>query len=304
MNTFRRIAALAGLALAVAQPAHAAYGWPVKPFHAQHPVRGYFGDPRIEGNRTADATLHFGVDVVAPDGTAVYATLDGTASIHPLHPDTVIVTGGAAAHEYWHVIPAVRPGGHVTAFRTVVGHVEAPWAHVHFSERHGATYVNPLRPGALTPFRDTTAPVVHSLGFERDGSGIGRRVSGRADVVVEARDDVPLAVAAPWDDKPVTPARVSWRIVGARASARWSVAVDFRDALPRTTFAAVYARWTRQNHPWGGKGVGRYRFLLARAWDSRSLPDGSYRLEVAVADASGNQTRAAMPFVVANGETR
>ena len=24
-----------------------AYGWPLKPFHRQHPVRGYFGDPRI-----------------------------------------------------------------------------------------------------------------------------------------------------------------------------------------------------------------------------------------------------------------
>jgi hypothetical protein len=28
--------------------AASAYGWPLKPFHQQHAVRGFFGDPRID----------------------------------------------------------------------------------------------------------------------------------------------------------------------------------------------------------------------------------------------------------------
>ena len=48
-----------------------AYGWPVKPFHRQHAVRGHFGDPRIGGRISADPmtrprAFHFGVDVAAP----------------------------------------------------------------------------------------------------------------------------------------------------------------------------------------------------------------------------------------------
>ena len=70
-----------------------AYGWPVKPFDRQHPVRGYFGDPRIGLN--ADGSLsrqfHFGVDVSAPDNTPVYATLSGRISIDSLHNDVVLI---------------------------------------------------------------------------------------------------------------------------------------------------------------------------------------------------------------------
>ena len=45
---------------------------PVKPFDEQHPVRGFFCDPRI-GAKGSKA-FHFGVDVAAPDGTAVAAS--------------------------------------------------------------------------------------------------------------------------------------------------------------------------------------------------------------------------------------
>jgi hypothetical protein len=291
---------LAGTALA----GTGTYGWPVKPFNVQHPVRGFFGDPRIAGHDEAHGTLHFGIDIVAPNGTAVYATLDGVASIHPLHRDTVIVSGaGGVAHEYWHVVPAIRPGQRVVAYRTIVGHVEKPWAHVHFSERIGSRYLNPLRPGALTPYRDTTRPTVHLFSFERDGAAVGRALSGRVDVVVEAWDDVPVAVAAPWNDKPVLPALVEWRILArgtASVSATWHVADDFRTSLPTVPFSSVYAQGTRQNHPRPGSGTGRYRLLLARGWDTHTLPNGTYHLEVAVSDTRGNTTHAAAEFTVAN----
>ena len=51
------------------------YGWPVKPFHRQHPVRGFFGDPRIaEDAHGTTHSFHFGIDISCPDGTPVYAT--------------------------------------------------------------------------------------------------------------------------------------------------------------------------------------------------------------------------------------
>src|SRR4051794_4247082 len=53
-----------------------AYGWPVKPFDRQHPVRAFLDDPRIGANGAK--AFHFGIDVAAPDGTPVYAVEGGT----------------------------------------------------------------------------------------------------------------------------------------------------------------------------------------------------------------------------------
>lgn len=292
--------AVAVAAFATAAPAGASYGWPLQPFHAQHPVRGYFGDPRIAG---ASHTVHFGIDISGPNGTAVYATLDGVASINPRHADCVLVNAGSTRFEYWHVVPSIRPGQRVVAYRTVVGHIERPWGHVHFSEAEGGAYVNPLRPGALRPYVDHTKPTVHSVTFEHDGAPSGDLVSGTLDLVAEAFDTTPIAVPAPWNDRPVAPALVEWRLVGARtmSSPAWHVAVDFRDALPAAAYPAIYAPWTRQNRPSKRHGHGRYRFYLARGLDTRALPNGRYQVVVQASDTAGNTTRFARVFTVANG---
>jgi hypothetical protein len=298
------VAAIAAATFATAAPAHASYGWPVKPFHRQHAVRGYFGDPRIAGRDEALGTFHFGIDVVAPNGTPVYSPRDGIAGRNRLHPDVVIVSqGGGNGLEFWHVIPAVRPGNRVQAYRTVLGYVEKPWQHVHFSETVGGVYVNPLRPGALEPYRDPTKPAVHGIYFERDGHPAGSRVSGTIDIVAEALDTTPLPIAAPWNDKPVTPALVEWRLVGGRSlvSSIWHVAADFEGALPTVPFTSVYARWTRQNHPWKRGGTARYRFYLARGLDTHTLANGTYRVVVRVVDTRGNSADASRTLTVANG---
>lgn len=292
------ILAAACAALLLAAPAaRATYGWPVKPFHAQHPVRGFFGDPRIYHYA---GTIHFGIDVCAPDGTAVYATANGIASIHPLHADVVVVSAGATVLEYWHVVPAVRPGTRVLAYRTVVGHVEAPWRHVHLAEMRNGVYVNPLRPGALAPYRDTTRPSVTAITFERDGTPAGSRLQGTVDLVAQAQDAPPLAPPAPWNAAPVAPALLEWRLAGTRAATAWHVAFDVRGSLPASAFSTVYAKWTRQNHP-DRSQLGRYRYLLVRAFDTRSLPNGTYRLVVRAADTRGNSSTTSRAFTVANG---
>jgi hypothetical protein len=284
-------------------PAGVAYGWPVKPFFAQHPVRGVFGDPRI--GLTPDGIskqFHFGVDVSAPNGTPVYATLSGSLSIHPLHPDVVLIDApGGIEFSYWHVVPAVHGGEHAVAYRTLIGHVERPWAHVHFSEARYGRYVNPLRFGAMGPYVDRTKPTVAAVELEHDGSPVRlASAHGTVDIVAEVSDTTPLAVPPPWTDLPVMPALVRWRLLGAGgAMTRWATAVDFTWTIPSAgAFDEVFARWTRQNHP---NHRGRYRIYLVHGWSSALVADGAYRVEVEAVDIRGNRTRAAFGLTVGNG---
>ena len=293
------VAAALAAASAMAPAAASAYGWPVKPFDRQHPVRGFFGDPRID-DADHSGSLHFGVDVVAANGTPVHATQSGVVSIHPLHPTTILVTAGSRVFEYWHVIPAVRPGTHIVAYRTVLGHVEAPWAHVHFSERSSGRYVNPLRAGAMTPYADRTRPEARMATAERDGRPVSvAGLSGRVDLVAEVRDWMPLAAPAPWTGKPVMPALVRWRLVGRGVRAPWVTALDARVVLPAAGFDGVYARWTRQNKPWR---AGRYRVYLAHGLDTRAFDDGLYRIVVQAIDTAGNRGVAETPVEIRNAE--
>lgn len=278
-----------------------AYGWPVFPFFQQHPVRGLFGDPRISrgSNGETERTLHFGVDVVASDGTPVYATLTGWVSIHPLHGDTVMVSDEAGrVFEYWHVVPGLSTGRAI-AYRTVIGRVEAPWRHVHFAERINSRYLNPLRPGAMGPYVDSTRPILERLTFERGNHDLGYVLSGSVDVVVEAWDAPPLAVPAPWDKVRLAPALVRWRLMrpGRNDQGAWSVAFDARGVLPSTPYSAVFTTDTRQNRTYR---TGRYRFYLARRWNTPALADGPYALQVSVADIRGHVATDEIFFATAN----
>lgn len=268
------------------------YGWPVMPFDRQHPVRGFFGDPRIpEMGREPHGSFHFGIDISCPDGTAVYATVSGAVVLASERPETVAVRSddGHTVHAVWHIVPSVRDGQRVVAFRTVVGHVKAPWGHVHFSDVRDGVYLNPLRRGAMHPYRDATIPVVRSVRAESYDRGVPfKALSGRFDLVAEVADRMPMAAPAPWTGFPVMPSIVRWRLAGSKVT-RWNVAADFRTALPAaSTFRTTYAQWTRQNHP--GR-LGRYRVLLARSFDARILPSRGCRLEVEVIDTAGNRSK-------------
>jgi hypothetical protein len=247
-----------------------------------------------------NSSFHFGVDVVAPNGTPVFATLSGTVVRWAHRPETVGVRGddGRTQFEYWHVVPAVGAGQRVTAYVTVVGRIAAPWAHVHFSEAHDGNYVNPLRPGAMKPFADHTRPVVRTLAAEAYGRPVPcSQLHGRVDLVVEAFDVTPVAVPPPWNDKPVTPAVVRWRIIGG-ADRPLTTAVDFRRVIPADPeYGSVYARWTRQNKRYR---VGRYRFYLVRSWNTRALRDGVHTVEVVASDTAGNRTATRFTVIVRN----
>jgi Peptidase family M23 len=273
------------------------YSWPVKPFGRMHPVRGYFNDPRISGSSRA---FHFGIDISAKDGAPVYAVEAGTVHFEGGRSLSVVSEETPRTFGYWHVIPSVKHRQRVKRHQ-LLGRVEPPWAHVHFAESSRRTgYRNPLRPGALSPWVDSTSPRIAGIRFVRGGKELSPlAVSGAVDVVVDAWDLPPLQPPPPWDGLPVTPAVLRWRVLqGRRVVRRWQAPIDFRNRLlPAGLFSTVYAPGTRQNKP--GK-PGRYRFYVARTWSTRLLPNGLYRLEVSAADAHGNTARAGLPFTLAN----
>jgi hypothetical protein len=277
----------------------AAYPWPVEPFDRQHPVRGFLGDPRIgdDGGRS----FHTGVDISAPDGTAVHAVAAGRVSIGG--PQIVVVVTPGRNFGYWHILPAVANGARVS-LHGLLGHIAPGWGHVHFAERTAepapqGTYWNPLRAGALSPFADYGAPVVARI------VAPGDELFGLADLIVEALDHPPISAPAPWDGIPVTPALVRWRLTrDSRQVMPWRVAADFRTSFAPhvvgntdSRFGDVYAPGTRQNHP---NQPGLFRFWLARRFDTRHYSDGLYVLEVAATDIRGNSSQRRLPITLVN----
>jgi peptidase M23-like protein len=275
------------------------YGWPVKPFDEQHAVRGFFCDPRI-GDK-GGKSFHFGVDVSAPDGTAVYAVAGGKVHSQGAQNIAVEVAGGTRSHGYWHIVPTVRAGQQVRK-HSLLGHIARTWGHVHFAERIDGQYWNPLRVGGLTPFKDFGAPVVDRIVAERASRLLDpRTLTGVVNLIAVAHDIPPISAPPPWRGLPVTPALVRWRLVrDARAVFPWRIAADFRSTLlPGARFSEIYAAGTRQNHP---NTAGRFRFWLVRGWDTRLHRDGRYRLDVEVADIRGNASRGHLELILVNDE--
>jgi len=244
------------------------YDWPVKPFGRQHPVRAFLDDPRIvDGGGKA---FHFGIDIAVPDGTPVYAVEAGTVWFD--NPQAIAVVASDRSHSfgYWHVVPAVKSHQRV-ARHELIAYVAKGWGHVHFAERRGTTYVNPLRNGGLGPYTDQRAPKVDKV--EVYGSSLA----------VIAHDTPDPRVPGTWANEPVTPALLRWRTVPATGPAHaWQTAVDFRsEMLDKADFTKVFTPETRQNHE--GK-PGRFSFYLVRSWH----PAGAETVQVEVSDTAGN----------------
>ena len=295
------------------------YGYPVKPFDREHLIRANFGDPRMQfhGPPTKDTLMHAngsfsfhqGVDISASGGTAVYPVVDGTVTF--VSTEWIRVTSGDRAFEYWHIRPQVRKGQHVTARQTLLGRVTKISNHVHLTEYEGGKVVNPLVPGRLTPYSDSTPPVVRAITFRRTDGGadvLPIFVRGRVEIVVDAEDTPTAAGFRKWYG-PVTPALITWRIHSFRTDrdvVRERVARDVRNGVPRnSSFWHAYARGTYQNQMvWGNHYSylerGTYLFKLAQQFDTRTLRDGVYDLIVKATDVRGNTGSQTLRFTVHN----
>jgi hypothetical protein len=262
------------------------YGWPVKPFYRQHPVRANLNDPR-NGDGEAK-NFHFGIDISAPDGAPVYAVEPGMVFLRRGRM-AVAVKGATRTFGYWHVHPVVRNHQRVRLHQ-LLGHIvdEGGGQHVHFAERVRDEYVNPLRPGGIGPYVDRTPPTVVSVQFFRRGHELTQdALVGHVDIVAEIIDTTPLLVPKPWSKLPVTAARIRWSVAqGSHRVVASRTAADFRRImLPARLYDSIYAPGTVQNFK---NTPGHYRFYLSHGFNASRLAQGNNRLRIEATDIRGN----------------
>jgi hypothetical protein len=276
------------------------YPWPLKPFDRQHPVRGFYGDPRtvFTGPEEGAFSFHSGVDISAFPGNPVYPVVSGT--VVRVTGDLIAVsTVDARRFQYIHLAPLVHAGERVVASQTVLGTIRARWNHVHLTEIRESCTVDPLAKGHLTPYVDTTVPTVRAILFRTPAnSPISQHaLDGKIRILADAYDTPPIPSPIPWDSLPVSPERVTWSLstLSGRLIVR-NTGADFRWGEPlRAQFCSVYAQGTEQNSAavegtfhWGEPG--RYLFdLTPQLLNTAYLPDGRYRVTVNALDTAGNR---------------
>jgi hypothetical protein len=223
----------------------------------------------------------------------------------------VVRSPGERTFQYVHLDPVVVTGQEVKAGKTVLGFVKASAGHVHLTEVLHGRVQNPLAPGHLTPYRDTSRPRVSQIVFQSP-EGYAEpptNVQGDVEIGAVAYDLPSLPVPGNWFGLPVAPALVQWWLTDPAGARLVPVrtAADFRHTMPsNAAFWNVYARGTYQNKPRFGNVQyadvpGRYEYRLTRPFlDTRRLRDGTYTAHVRAADIRGNVSGRTQAFTVCN----
>jgi murein DD-endopeptidase MepM/ murein hydrolase activator NlpD len=247
------------------RPPGALDGWPLKPFHAQHPLRSGLNELR-------PANLHIGIDIQALDGTPVYAVQSGIASLEGLGTvESRVIVGN---YEYWHVQPLVQSGQYVRAHQTVIGRIIRGAGHLHLSEVQGGAYLNPLRPGGrvLAPYSDTEEPVI----------GAVRRDAGTVDV--EVFDPQSFRQTIKYRTPVLAPAAVAWRARDAAGRPITPLTFAYRGSqhYPSSMAGVIYGPGTTEpDHPGPAPGGWAcfWRWVIC-------VPRWNYRLPGVPVDAA------------------
>ncbi len=170
-----------------------AYDYPMKPFNRQHKVIATLAESR--GDR-----FHTGVDI-SPKTTV---STDSFWLVYSLRSDTILrynypadtFTNGVFDDDgiYWylHLTNRVADSTFVTAFVDTIGRIYASKTHCHFIEKDSTgRYINPLRSAGLSPFTDTTSPIIESVSFKRQGSSVHLNkdsLNDTVDIVIRVYD--------------------------------------------------------------------------------------------------------------------
>jgi hypothetical protein len=177
------------------RPGGAHFGWPLKPFHRQHPLRAGLNEMR-------PSSFHVGIDIQSPDSRKVYALQSGRA--HVIESSGAEERVQVGSYIYWHVNLRVGEGASVRAFSTVLGTVKKGFGHLHLSEVRGGRYLNPLRPHGrvLFPWRDREAPILARPRFLSDGR-----------VLLDAFDPQTFREFTTYNTPVLAPAALAYRVL-------------------------------------------------------------------------------------------
>ena len=264
------------------RPYGAKIGWPLAPFHAQHPIRAGLNELRT-------SSLHVGVDIQARDGSPVYAVQPGVAQVlAPSGPNARVQVGN---YIYWHITPRVRTGELVTPFVTVLGTVITGYGHIAFSELGaGGQYANPLRPGGtvLEPYVDRAAPVIGAPAVAAGGQ-----------VIAQADDPQTYVRRTTYLTPVLAPAAIAYRLYDAHGTAVTPLEWGFRGThlLPYAERSLIYAPGAHAP----GYACFATRSLCVPHWVYRvagglapplppTLLSGNYRLTIYAWDWANNKT--------------
>jgi hypothetical protein len=266
------------------RPVGAIDGWPLKPFHRQHPLRAGLNERR-------NGSLHEGLDIQAYDGQRVYAIQPGYAQILvPSGPEARVRIGNFI---YWHVAISVKQGQYVKPYSTLVGRVNRHrFGHLHLSEVTAAgAWLNPLRPGGrvLSPWKDTDPPVVAAPRIQPDGH-----------VLVRAFDPQSFTQKTTYETPVLAPAGLAYQVfspAGTRVGLlHW--ALRSNRVLPGNDAPLLFAPDAIQP----GFSCFATKVVCKPDWDyllaggntaslaMLGLPAGRYRLVVYAWDYAGNAT--------------
>jgi hypothetical protein len=262
------------------RPAGARDGWPLKPFHEQHPLRAGLNERRR-------ANMHEGVDIQAADGSPVYAIQPGTATV--IGVGTVDERVQVGSYQYWHIHHRVSDGQYVTPYATVVGTIIKSAGHVHVSEVQGGRFLNPLRPGGrvLAPWTDTAAPIIGRPSITKDARGFH--------AVVRIFDPQSFRELVKYRTPVLAPAAVAYRGFDAHDHDVTGLQWAYRGSqhLPDADRFVIYTRgaFTR------GWSCFAVRIACVPNWKYRltdgltpPLPLSTRRLDIYAYDWAGNTT--------------
>jgi hypothetical protein len=262
-------------------------GWPVRPLHRQHPIRGSFLDPRPDPE--LGAIYHDGIDVAVRDDRPERGAPGGrTHRVFAIEGGPVFLAtprgrrGSVRAGHfgYGHIDPVVLTGETVAPGQHIGWTCEGDW-HVHLSEfvftSGRPIIVNPLRPGGkVQPFVDDARPEIQELRFyspatpawtRRPTTSVARlpqaetrlardRLFGRVDVRVRVSDPqsfIGWFVELPWLAAPHHPFRIDVRIFDLATNRLVRRRESFRaEQVLDQAADRHFAPGTEQNLPAGG----------------------------------------------------
>ena len=179
-------------------------------------------------------------------------------------------------------------GDHVQARQTVLGQILHASEHVHLTELQNGKPTNPLAPGHIGPYADSTTPRVNTITFRlRDGGPdlLPEYLHGTVEIVAAAADTPAVPVPGQWNGLPVTPSKLTYHVESfpdGQMVIPETTSMDVSRNLPATSdMWHTYARGTHMNmvqmgthRYWYQPGV--YLFKLSPGFDTRQLKDGVY----------------------------
>ena len=224
----------------------------------------------------------------------------------PNAEEVVVRTRDGRTFQYWHVLPQVRTGelGDCVQDRSGDGDPAPGTPPPDGDPRHvRCEPAGPRAPRAVPQYEPPQVVALDAVGS--DGVLLDpTQVAGPFELVVQAQDQTPLPVPPPWENLPVTPATVKWRLTraGVGVLVPWTFAADFAVTIPPSRdYWRVYADGTHQNFVGRTQPQlpGTFRFRLTRP--GTSLAPGRYTVAVQVSTSDGSRTTDQLSFRVVPG---